>query len=59
MTYPNTLIFVDFPSDDPEASGKFYAEVFGWEVEPRPAVMPCEREQVVEVNGSVEVGVAG
>ena len=33
MTYPNTLIFVDFPSDDPEASGRFYAEVFGWEVE--------------------------
>jgi predicted enzyme related to lactoylglutathione lyase len=37
MTYPNTLIFVDLPSDDPEASAKFYAEVFGWEVEPRPA----------------------
>ncbi len=37
MTYPNTLIFVDFPSDDPEASAEFYAAVFGWEVEPRPA----------------------
>ena len=36
MTYPNTLIFVDFPSDDPRASASFYAEVFGWEVEPRP-----------------------
>jgi catechol 2,3-dioxygenase-like lactoylglutathione lyase family enzyme len=34
---PNTLIFVDFPSDDPEASAAFYAEVFGWEVEGRPA----------------------
>ncbi len=34
---PNTLIFVDFASDDPEASARFYAEVFGWEVEPRPA----------------------
>ncbi len=34
---PNTLIFVDFPSDDPEASAVFYAEVFGWLVEPRPA----------------------
>ncbi len=33
---PNTLIFVDFPSDDPEASARFYAEVFGWEVEGRP-----------------------
>jgi predicted enzyme related to lactoylglutathione lyase len=37
MTYPNTLIFVDFPSTDPEASGRFYEAVFGWEVEPRPA----------------------
>jgi len=33
---PNTLIFVDLPSDDPEASARFYREVFGWEVEPRP-----------------------
>jgi predicted enzyme related to lactoylglutathione lyase len=37
MTYPNTLIFMDFPSDDPERSATFYNEVFGWEVEPRPA----------------------
>jgi catechol 2,3-dioxygenase-like lactoylglutathione lyase family enzyme len=37
MTQPNTLIFVDLPSDDPEASGRFYAEVFGWEVEGRPS----------------------
>ena len=36
MAYPNTLIFVDFPSSDPAASAAFYAEVFGWEVEPRP-----------------------
>lgn len=37
MTYPNTLIFVDFPSSDPAASAAFYEAVFGWEVEPRPA----------------------
>src|SRR3990170_2327251 len=36
MSYPNTLIFVDFPSTDPVASAEFYAAVFGWEVEPRP-----------------------
>jgi predicted enzyme related to lactoylglutathione lyase len=36
MGYPNTLIFVDFPSTDPVASAEFYAAVFGWEVEPRP-----------------------
>jgi predicted enzyme related to lactoylglutathione lyase len=37
MGYPNTLIFVDFPSPDPGATARFYADVFGWEVEGRPA----------------------
>lgn len=37
MSYPNTLIFVDLASDDTEAAGRFYAEVFGWENEGRPA----------------------
>ena len=32
----NTLIFVDLASDDPAAAGRFYAEVFGWEDDPRP-----------------------
>ena len=36
MPYPNTLIFVDLTSDDPAATGKFYAEVFGWKNEGRP-----------------------
>ena len=27
---PNTLIFVDFPSDDVEACAAFYGKVFGW-----------------------------
>jgi predicted enzyme related to lactoylglutathione lyase len=41
---PNTLIFVDLPSDDPEASGRFYAEVFGWEVEgPAGGGVPSHR----------------
>ena len=35
MAYPNTLIFFDLPSDDPDAAGKFYAEVMGWEDDPR------------------------
>ena len=34
---PNTLIFVDFPSDDVEACARFYHDVLGWEVEGRPA----------------------
>lgn len=33
---PNTLIFVDFPSDDVEACARFYGDVFRWEVEGRP-----------------------
>lgn len=37
MAYPNTLIFVDLASEDPAAAGRFYAEVFGWEDDPRPA----------------------
>ncbi len=35
MPYPNTLIFVDLMSDDPDAAGAFYADVFGWEDDPR------------------------
>ena len=37
MATPNTLIFVDLASDDPRAAGRFYAEVFDWEDDPRPA----------------------
>ncbi|MET0269954.1 MAG: VOC family protein [Sphingomonas sp.] len=33
----NTLIFVDLASDDPAAAGAFYAEVFGWQNDARPA----------------------
>ncbi|MGH9209844.1 MAG: VOC family protein [Acidimicrobiales bacterium] len=36
MSYPNTLIFVDLPTPDPAATGRFYAEVFNWVVEGRP-----------------------
>jgi predicted enzyme related to lactoylglutathione lyase len=36
MTKPNTLIFVDLAADDPAAAGRFYAEVFGWQDDPRP-----------------------
>jgi len=37
MNFPNTLIFVDFPSTDPAATAKFYEAVLGWDTEPRPA----------------------
>ncbi len=35
MAYPNTLIFVDLASDDPDAAGEFYSQVLGWEDDPR------------------------
>ena len=34
---PHTLVFIDFPSPDPEASAQFYEAVFGWQVNARPA----------------------
>lgn len=34
---PNTLIFVDLPVSDTEAAHRFYQELFGWEINPRPA----------------------
>lgn len=30
MKHPNSLIFVDLASDDPERAGDFYAKVLGW-----------------------------
>lgn len=36
MTSPNSLIFVDIPSDDTVATAAFYQSVFGWVVEGRP-----------------------
>ena len=41
MATPNRLIFVDFPTDDIEASARFYEEVFGWEVERRVPEQFC------------------
>jgi len=32
MAQPHTLIFVDLPSPDPEASARFYEAVFGWKM---------------------------
>jgi len=35
VTYPNILVFVDFPVDDVDEANRFYSTVFGWEVEER------------------------
>ena len=35
MPYPNTLVFIDIPTDDVDAANTFYSEVFNWEVEER------------------------
>jgi predicted enzyme related to lactoylglutathione lyase len=34
---PNPVIFVDFPSPDPEATSQFYAQLFDWKFKRRPA----------------------
>lgn len=34
---PNPVIFVDFPSPDPEAMSQFYADLFEWTFKRRPA----------------------
>jgi predicted enzyme related to lactoylglutathione lyase len=33
----NPMIFVDFPTTDPEAMSRFYETLFGWKVNRRPA----------------------
>ena len=35
MSYPNTLVFIDFPTDDVDKANEFYSAVFNWEVEER------------------------
>ena len=44
----NTLIFVDLPSPDPQATHDFYQQLFGWEINPRPA---GEFHQIVPGEG--------
>jgi len=34
---PNPMIFVDIPTPDPEAGAAFYAALFGWTFNRRPA----------------------
>ncbi|MCU1459144.1 MAG: glyoxalase/bleomycin resistance protein/dioxygenase [Actinomycetia bacterium] len=34
---PNPVIFVDFPTPDPEATSVFYETLFGWKYKRRPA----------------------
>ncbi len=34
---PNPVIFVDIPTPDPERHSQFYADLFGWEFNRRPA----------------------
>jgi predicted enzyme related to lactoylglutathione lyase len=57
VAHPNTLIFVDFPSDDPEKAGAFYAEVFGWEVEPRPAGEFLSEDGTPSGIGNLHMGI--
>jgi predicted enzyme related to lactoylglutathione lyase len=44
----NKLIFVDMPSTDPVAMQRFYEELFGWQINPRPE---GEFHQIVPGDG--------
>lgn len=44
----NTLVFVDLPTPDPVAAQRFYEELFGWTINPRPA---GEFHQIVPGEG--------
>jgi predicted enzyme related to lactoylglutathione lyase len=44
----NTLVFVDMPASDPNAAQKFYEDLFGWTINPRPA---GEFHQIVPGEG--------
>ena len=57
MSHADALSFVDFASSEPEASADFYAAVFGWEVEPRPA--PVFHRSVPGQNFEVDEGSRG
>ena len=67
MTYPNTLVFVDFPSDDVNAAQALYAEVFNWEVEDRIAdvfarIVPGQNQKIDDgsqgPNGNLHMGIS-
>jgi len=44
----NKLIFVDMPSSDPAATQRFYEQLFGWQINPRPE---GEFHQIVPGDG--------
>ena len=67
MTYPNILVFVDFPSDDVNAARAFYAEVFNWEVEERVAdtfarIVPGQNQKIDDgtqgPSGNLHMGIS-
>lgn len=49
----NTLIFVDLPTSDIEATSRFYEELFGWPINGRPQ---GTFHQIVPAEGSLHLG---
>lgn len=45
------IIHVEFVAADPAATARFYAEVFGWQVEPAPGVAAREALQFQAAGG--------
>ncbi len=51
------IVHVDIPGEDPEATGRFYADLFGWQVQALPAMRYTRFESPNGVTGGfVEPG---
>ncbi len=50
----NTLIFVDFPTPDMEATTRFYEQLYGWTIEGRPR---GDFHRIVPGEGALHMGI--
>lgn len=57
MAQQHRIVHVDIPAQDPPALGRFYADLFGWQVQPLPT-MAYTRFQAPDgvTGGFVELG---
>ncbi len=51
------IVHVDIPAQDPQAAGRFYSELFGWELHHLPSMAYIRFESPNDVTGGfVELG---
>lgn len=54
--YP--IVHVDIPAQDPQAAGRFYSELFGWQVQPLPGMQYVRFQSPHHATGGF-VGLGG